>query len=268
MKKIFVLFLLMCCNTIILLAQRSSVEVIYGYLYVFPEELGIFDSEPYDVIKQLNSNTQYGYSSWRLPNKEELALLIANGYAQNEKTYMTDTYRSRGTVLLVTTKKDIENSNKKQAELEYSSRVSEIKSQTGYIDLGLPSGVKWAAQNYGSEFRCYRHDQIESLNVPSQSQWLELKRECNWTWNEKERGYVIKGKNGNAIFLTHTDGYIHYSGGRVGEGMSIYWSSTWIDRKNDKDVYWTFGFNRDQLLPNYSDKSFEHNSCCVRLISY
>ena len=268
MKKMFVFFVLLCCSTTILFAQRSNVEIIYDYLYVFPKELGTFDSEPVRVIEQLNANSQYGYKTWRLPNNEELALLKANGYAKYDITYMTNTYRSKSTVLLVTTKGDIENSKKRQAETDYRSSVSKIKSQTGYVDLGLPSGVKWAAQNYGGEFKCYSRDQIESLKVPSQNQWLELKRECNWTWDERERGYIIKGRNGNAIFLNHTDGYIHYSGGRTSESFGIYWSSTWIDSKYNKDIYWTFGFNKDGLLPNYTDKSFEHNKCCVRLISY
>ena len=55
-------------------AQRLSVETIYGYLKVFPEEIGNFDSEPRTIIKQINSQEMYGYNTWRIPTNEELMI--------------------------------------------------------------------------------------------------------------------------------------------------------------------------------------------------
>ena len=84
--------------------KRTEVEVLYGYLKVFPNELGVFESEPSTIIKHLNSQVQYGYNNWRIPTNEELALLRANGYLGNG-SYMTKE-NSKGIVLLVTDGKD------------------------------------------------------------------------------------------------------------------------------------------------------------------
>ena len=58
---------------------RSSVETVYGYLHVFPTELGVFQSAPTNVIANINAQKMHGYNDWRLPTSEELSLL-ANGY--------------------------------------------------------------------------------------------------------------------------------------------------------------------------------------------
>lgn len=254
------------------LAQRASVEVIYGYLFVFPSEIGVFDSKPNRVIEQLNSNSQYGYSSWRLPNEEELALLIANGYAKSDGTYMTE-HRSnaRGIVLLVTTKEDVEYANKKKAEQEFTSKIARIKTQSGYIDLGLSSGTKWAAQNYGGDYHYYTYAQAATNNIPSQSQWQELRRECTWTWIDAEAGFIISGRNGNAIFLKSTNGFIHSYGEPQYDrsGVGVYWSSSWTEERNGKDVYWCFDFEKESFgnVVLYS-KLFEDYRACVRCVSY
>lgn len=254
MKKIFVLFVLLCTTTT-LFAQRSGVEVIYGYLYVFPKELGFFEKEPVNIIEQLNSNSQYGYSTWRLPNKEELALLRANGFANNS-TYMTQDIGGEGIVLLVTTKKEA-------TAKDYSSTVSKIKNQTGYVDLGLSSGVMWAAQNYGD--RKYRYTEIQGLKVPSLGQWQELERECTWTWDKKENGYIVKGKNSNAIFLKNTYGWIHHiTGETCDDGAAWYWSSTYLGMKNDQNLYGVLQFT--DYKRNSDLKMGENARCSVRLI--
>lgn len=86
--------------------ERSSVEMLYGYLNVFPKEIGTFNSIPNKVIEQINSQEQYGYDSWRIPNEEELSILQANGYTSSGK-YMTKE-NPTGIVLLVTEKPSAE----------------------------------------------------------------------------------------------------------------------------------------------------------------
>ena len=81
---------------------RTTPYVIYGYLKVFPNDLGTFESEPRQVISRLNESQQFGYGSWRLPTDEELALMRANnliGYGD----YMTSETK-KGIVRLVTDK--------------------------------------------------------------------------------------------------------------------------------------------------------------------
>lgn len=82
-------------------ATRNKVEVIYGYLKVFPNELGEFSSEPKTVIEQINKQAMHDYDTWRLPTNEELALLKANGLVGSGK-YMRKGYSEGGIVVLVT----------------------------------------------------------------------------------------------------------------------------------------------------------------------
>lgn len=111
--------------------KRTSVETVYGYLHVFPNELGVFQSIPTNVISNINNQGMHGYNIWRIPTTEELTLLKANGYLREEK-YMSKE-EPIGCVLLVATGKSIVEFNK--------------TSENGYewVDLGL--SVKWATKN-------------------------------------------------------------------------------------------------------------------------
>lgn len=86
--------------------SRTTVETIYGYLKIFPKELGVFQSEPTTVISNINKQAQHGYNNWRIPTEEELSLLRANGYLGSGE-YMTKENK-RGIVLLVTDGEDYE----------------------------------------------------------------------------------------------------------------------------------------------------------------
>ena len=86
--------------------KRNKVEVLYGYLKIFPNELGVFQAEPSSVIAQINKQAMHGYNNWRIPTNEELALLRANGYLGNGE-YMTKESK-QGIVLLVSDGDDYE----------------------------------------------------------------------------------------------------------------------------------------------------------------
>ena len=81
---------------------RTTPYVIYGYLKVFPNDLGTFDAEPRQVISRLNESQQFGYGSWRLPTNEELELMRANNLI-GSGNYMTRENK-KGIVRLVTDK--------------------------------------------------------------------------------------------------------------------------------------------------------------------
>lgn len=49
--------------------------LLFGYLTVYPEDLGTFWEYPINIITALNKNRVFGKSSWRLPTDEELALM-------------------------------------------------------------------------------------------------------------------------------------------------------------------------------------------------
>lgn len=56
----------------------KTVQILYDYLYVFPEDLGIFTNCPNNIISITNRNNSYGYSDWRLPSAEEVEIMQAN----------------------------------------------------------------------------------------------------------------------------------------------------------------------------------------------
>lgn len=92
-----------------------------------------------------------------------------------------------------------------------------IFAQSGYVDLGLPSGAKWSnAMGYQTSW--------SAGQFPSVEEWRELYSRCEWKWIGG--GYKVIGPNGNSIFLP-IEGYVpqgktsHY---KVGGGY--YWTST------------------------------------------
>lgn len=84
--------------------KRTDVEILYGYLKIFPNELGKFQAEPKTVIAQINKQAKHGYNNWRIPSEEELSLMKANNYIGSGE-YMSQENR-KGIVLLVTDGKD------------------------------------------------------------------------------------------------------------------------------------------------------------------
>ena len=113
--------------------------------------------------------------------------------------------------------------------------------QTGYTDLGLPSGTIWKNFNAAG---FYTYDEAFSQfgnRLPSKQQWEELRAECQWTWNGS--GYNVTGPNGNFIVLPAA-GYRRTSGGVEQVGIwGYYWSST---RDGSGDA-WRFDFNSSEL---------------------
>lgn len=220
---------------------RDKVEVLYGYLKIFPNELGSFQDEPKTVIAQINKQAQHGYNNWRVPTNEELSLMRANNYLGGGE-YMTRESK-RGIVLLVSDGDDYQTvqekerkaeerikaeQERKRAEIERQEaaerRAAELKA-LGLVDLGLPSGTLWKDKNEEGGFYTYE----QAINkfgdeLPTKEQFEELKRKCQWTWTGN--GYKVTGPNGNSISLPaagyrYCDGGVYYVG-----SYGYYWSST------------------------------------------
>lgn len=206
--------------------KRTNVEVLYGYLKVFPNELGEFQTEPTSVIRQINTQVQYGYNNWRIPTNEELSLLRANNYLGSGE-YMSRESR-RGIVLLVTDGNDFQTI---QAEEQEQARIREEQERAraeqerqlayfkanGLVDLGLPSGTLWKDKNEDGGFYSYVQASTKFAgSLPSQEQCEELINSCRWVWTNGS--YRVIGPNGNSItlpavgFRSSSDGNIYCKG--------------------------------------------------------
>ena len=103
-----------------------------------------------------------------------------------------------------------------------------LLGQDVYVDLGLPSGTLWKANNEKSIYYTYNEAASQfGDNLPTLAHFEELKTFCTWTWTNK--GYLVKGSNGNSIILYATgsrtcEGEVN----SVGKGAG-YWTSTVIN---------------------------------------
>lgn len=234
--------------------NRTKVETVYGYLHVFPNEIGVFQSIPTNVISNINNQGMHGYDEWRLPTNEELSLLRANGYLSGTQ-YMTKENTS-GMVLLVTTGKNVtekayqaelarQRNAERQAEYarQREARKAELSAQ-GYVNLGLPSGTWWrniderASEDEYS--RRYYYDEAQRRfgdKMPSKKQFEELIRYCSWKFIDKNNGfesyYLVTGPNGNSISLRLNACCLV-----TGEPQCVnYWSRTLYGKSSDEGVY-------------------------------
>ena len=140
-----------------------------------------------------------------------------------------------------------------------------------YVDLGLPSGLRWATCNSGAgspeEYGNYLNfGEAENATwggnwrCPTKSEWEELRSNGAWTWTTKDgvNGYEVVGSNGNSIFLPaagYRNGSSLYG---VGSGGN-YWSST---PYNSNDAYYLHfdSSGQDMYL------SYRSNGLSVRLV--
>lgn len=103
-----------------------------------------------------------------------------------------------------------------------------------YIDLGLPSGTKWACCNVGAsspeEYGSYlTFDEAQGYNPPSLDQIKEFLSNTTsvWTAQNGVNGRKFTGSSGGSVFLPAA-GHRDYSDGKffyVGRGGQ-FWSST------------------------------------------
>ncbi len=112
-----------------------------------------------------------------------------------------------------------------------------------YVDLGLPSGLKWATCNVGAKnpedygnYYTWSETSTAAANWggtwrrPAKSELEELVNKCTWKWTTQNgvNGYKVTGPNGDSIFLPaagYRNGSSLYNVGSRGR----YWSSTPYD---------------------------------------
>ena len=127
----------------------------------------------------------------------------------------------------------VETSNKPVSPVANDKPINQVpdnkslEEPEGYVDLGLPSGTLWKAQN--EPCGTIEHDKAMSMygnNLPTKEQFEELINSCVWIWTGK--GYNVMGPNNKTIFLS-------FGGG--GKLKECYLSSTSC---NETQVYAVF----------------------------
>lgn len=135
--------------------------------------------------------------------------------------------------------------------------VQTIVDEDGFVDLGLPSGALWKAQNEEG-LQTYKDAKKKyGRSLPSLKHWDELTKYCKWEWTEN--GYKVTGPNGQSIFLP-ANGYRNFSGqtGKVGV-FGNYWSST----SKNKEEAWRLGFEPGKISLATNSRNYGRS---VRLI--
>lgn len=114
-------------------------------------------------------------------------------------TFDKSNYRVTMENLATSLGKKLANPNGSEADMNPGLQRSQKIVPPNYTDLGLHSGTLWKNYNSGG---CYTLDAANTTYgnyLPSKDQWVELIAECQWTW--ETNGYIVKGPNGNSIFL-------------------------------------------------------------------
>lgn len=128
-----------------------------------------------------------------------------------------------------------------------------------FIDLGLPSGTLWAAENEDGYFTFDEAVEKFGNSMPTKEQFEELIEHTDKYWDLQKKGMWFVGRNGSKMFMPAL-------GHRLGTGIysfgygSGYWSAT--PYSESEAVY--FGF-----FPDDSGMccDYRHYGRSVRLVN-
>lgn len=133
-----------------------------------------------------------------------------------------------------------------------------------FIDLGLPSGTRWADRNergFLSHDKALRRLKRRSRKLPMVVDWYELVTKCTWVWDRVGESYLVIGPNGNSITLP-AQGFICCAGpSHAGEGH--YWAA---ERRLDACTAYNFFFDKRQRIP--LDDSYRVLGMSVRTVKH
>ena len=134
--------------------------------------------------------------------------------------------------------------------------------ETGFVDLGLPSGTLWKAVN---EPGLYTYQEANDKfvsgeeHLPTYEQLFELKQECQW--GRTDTGYEVIGPNGNSITFS-AEGYLDCGGTHryVNGGAGIFGNQTigmiWSSTPTDADRAYSMG------IGTYNAGTIQSDECC------
>lgn len=118
-----------------------------------------------------------------------------------------------------------------------------------FIDLGLPSGRLWAAENEPGYHRFNEVVKTFGDMLPSAKAWKELFDQCSRKWDIDRKGYIFTGPNDKTLFLP-ADGWqdrneetkdLKSRGVHDVGNFGVYWSSTPYDVDHSMSVGFASG---------------------------
>lgn len=239
-------------------AQRTAPFVILGYLKVFPNDLGRFDSEPSSVIKQINSQEQHGYNTWRLPTNEELSLMVANSVVSSSDAYMTSDSRRSGLVRLVTDKGTAEEEKKNQSCDSTPIKFPCKDSATNYMWSSRSSNeMNWqSAINYCQNLTEGGHS---DWRLPTISELKTIIKNCQSGGSScRVSDNCLSNSCWSKSCMCSSGG----SYGKLGDSDGVYlWSSSTTSGNTGTAWGVNFGYGR---VDNNRNKTNNNNVRCVR----
>ena len=127
-----------------------------------------------------------------------------------------------------------------------------------YVDLGLPSGTRWASSNQGRLLNYSDALRRFVRRIPSPEEWRELAEYCTWIWDRIGGRYVVIGPSGRFIYLP-AEGFICCAG-KCHHGEGHYWSC----RGRDASAAFDFHFNEKRRFPD--DAEYKVLAMSVRTV--
>lgn len=122
-----------------------------------------------------------------------------------------------------------------------------------YVDLGLPSGIKWSDTPAKFLYSFDRAATVFGGKLPSTADWHELVGKCVWNWDAQRGGYTVVGPNGKSIFLPAKGSIAPGSEKNIHEGASgHYWSGNSLDEAEAEFVY----FSSEKIALRHTGKDY------------
>lgn len=188
----------------------SGSAVNTDYALEYDSETGRYE---FNVIEDANAcikveNGIEGISYMSiLPNENNKVNLTCRKYADYEYVFYNGIKENK---VYYRTDEDCD-----MTSLKWNMVSSNVINGYEYVDLGLPSGIKWAKYNYGitpttlsGNTDNFTDEEFKATwgspwFRPSESHFLELKENCEWEWVSQNGidGYKVTGPNGVYIFM-------------------------------------------------------------------
>lgn len=137
-----------------------------------------------------------------------------------------------------------------------------------YVDLGLPSGTKWATCNIGAATPSragidYLREEATFVAkqcggyLPTKADFGELVDYCHWLEIDKDgmKGFCVVGHNGNSIYLAATHG---------GTG-DVWLSDLYPNGTDDTESFWAIYVEENEEHAKWLPMA-DNEKCAIRLV--